>query len=787
MTLLAGLNAPQRAAVTAPPGPILVLAGPGSGKTRVLTHRIAYLIDELGIPPWQIMAVTFTNTAAREMGARVEALLGERPRGLTMGTFHATCARLLRREGENLPGYSANFVIFDSDDQKQVIKQALQDLNLDDKRFPAGKMHGAIGSAKNEMITPEMYAASTYIAEVTRRVYVRYQEILVANDAMDFDDLLLNTVLLLDDRPDLLEKYQERYRHLLVDEFQDTNTAQYALLTRLAAAHGNILVVGDADQSIYKWRGADFRNINRFREEFPGAQTILLEQNYRSTQVILDAAKAVIRRNQDRVDKDLFTERSGGAQIEVAEAYNETEEAQNILATIQRLERSGYSPGAFAIMYRTNAQSRAIEEAFLREGMPYLLVGATRFYSRREIKDVIAYLRLIHNPLDAVSFQRVINTPTRGIGKKTQQTLSAWAAGRSMQPGHAVMALANDPEIQHPFNGRAFKALSTFGGMLTAWTRLNGAVSVRQLLEAVLDQIDYRIYLDEDKKDDNDRWANVQELISVAGLDEEMPLADFLEQVALVSDIDDLEEWQEAPTLLTLHAAKGLEFPVVFITGLEEGVLPHSRALEDAEELAEERRLFYVGLTRAQDRVYLSHAFRRTTYGMADVGTPSRFLGDVPEELVTGGSSGYRRQQAKRRASSWSWSRDEDDDNGRPRRSAPSRESAAEKRPARRRGRGSTEWQRGEVSPAQRRDEQRGGPRTRRHIPPAAAQPAPEPEPVAAVPRYSVGQKVRHARFGDGIVVEAKPTGADTEVTVAFVSVGIKRLAASFAKLDLVE
>lgn len=749
LTWLQGLNEPQRQAVTAPPGPVLVLAGPGSGKTRVLTYRIAYLIRELRIPPWHILAVTFTNKAAREMRHRIEKLLESQQRGLHMGTFHATCAVILRREAAQLTGYTRDFVIFDTDDQQQVVKQALQELNLDEKRFPPGKMLAGIGQAKNELVTPELYAASNYIAEVTKRVYTRYQALLQANNAMDFDDLLLNTVRLFDEQPEVLRRYQERYQHLLVDEFQDTNTAQYALLIRLAAAHHNIFVVGDSDQSIYKWRGADFRNLQRFREQYPAAQQILLEQNYRSTQLILDAAKAVIQHNRDRVHKDLFTTRRGGEKITVRELYNEGEEARQVVDVIAHLVLEGYDPGDFAVMYRTNAQSRVIEEAFLRAGLPYRLVGATRFYGRREIKDIIAYLRLVHNPRDEVSFNRVVNTPTRGIGAKTREQLTAWARQAGLSPAEALLTLVSRPEQDHPFRGRIWTSLLGLGNLLHNWMAAREQAPVGALLDRVLQDVDFRNYLDDGTDEGRDRWANVLELRGVAQAAEGVALAEFLEQVALVSEVDNLEEGVRAPTLLTLHAAKGLEFPVVFITGLEEGLLPHSRALEDAEEMAEERRLFYVGLTRARDRLYLTHTFRRNLYGLSDTAAPSRFLQDIPERLVDGRIA--RRPEAKQQVSQWNWS--------------PSLKREAPALP------------------------QRSAPTT---PPPPAARPAASSPPLVerparpAAPRYKTGQTVRHAHFGPGIVIESKITGNDEEVTVAFKEVGIKRLAASFANLEVV-
>ncbi len=756
MDILHGLNDAQKTAVSAPPGPVLVLAGPGSGKTRVLTYRIAYLIRQLNVAPWHIMAVTFTNKAAREMNQRIEQLLDGQPRGLLMGTFHSTCARILRRETDNLTYYQRDFVIFDTDDQLQVVKQTLKDLNLDDKKFPPYKMLNGISNAKNELVTPQEYAATNYIAAVTQRVYERYQTVLQHNNAMDFDDLLMNVVLLFDERPDVLQKYQERYQHILVDEFQDTNTAQYALLKRLAARHHNIFVVGDSDQSIYKWRGADFRNINRFREAYPEAEVILLEQNYRSTQLILDAAKAVIRNNSNRVHKDLFTERQGGDLIEVQEAYDEREEAETIANAIQNLLLQGYSSSDTAVMYRTNAQSRALEEAFIRAGMPYRLVGATQFYKRREVKDVLAYLRLVHNPADSVSFNRIINTPTRGIGSKTLQTLTSWAQQRGWLPTEALAKLATDPELQHPFTGRAYNALRQFGEMYHAWARLHEQeVSVGDLFDTILQQTGYRDYLESSAKDSDeyvDRWGNVMELRNTAA-ETAVSLTEFLENAALVSETDNLEEGVAATTLLTLHAAKGLEFPVVFIVGLEDGILPHSRSLDTRDDLDEERRLFYVGITRAMDRLYLSHAFRRTVWGQADVAVPSRFLSEIPDDLLAGANAKGRRQQTKQRASSWHWSGN-----------TPARSVQSDRQ--------QTERERPLPQP--------------RALPTPNSYNDPAPPPPSG-PQFRSGQRVRHAKFGEGTVIDSKITGNDEEVHVAFAGQGIKRLAASFAKLEKID
>ena len=772
MDLLARLNPAQRDAVSASPGPLLVVAGPGSGKTRVLTHRIAYLIQEMRVSPWHIMAVTFTNKAAREMEHRIEALLDGRPQGLNMGTFHAICARLLRREVDNLTHYQRDFVIFDTADQLQVVKGALGELRLDDKKFPPAKMLNGISTAKNDLITPDIYQATNYIGEVTRRVYEYYQLALQTNNAMDFDDLLMQAVLLFDERPDVLQKYQTRYEHILVDEFQDTNATQYRLLRQLAGAHNNLFAVGDSDQSIYKWRGADYRNVQNFYRDYPAARTIMLEQNYRSTQVILDAAMGVIRRNADHMPKKLFTERHGGAKIMVREAYNESDEAATVVSTIEDLMLQGHNGNECAVMYRTNAQSRALEEAFVAAGLPYRLVGATQFYQRREIKDVIAYLRVVHNPRDAVSLGRILNVPTRGIGQTTQQQFYLWAAGQGLQPAEALVRLATDADAQHPFTGRAYNALYTFGGQLANWIALSERVSVGDLLDAILRDVRYQVYLDDGTDEGVDRWENVMELRGVAGaasgagLDEGLSLADFLQQVALVAETDNLDNAAQATTLLTLHAAKGLEFPVVFITGLEEGLLPHSRSLDNEDELAEERRLFYVGLTRAKDRLYLSHAFRRTTWGDSSVAVPSRFLTDIPETLLEGGGAGQRRRQSIDRASTWSDTRPSD------------ARRPVDRRPAGRAtvdDRWSTQDRRPPAGSATGND-------ARRLPTPNTAAPRRD---APATTRYKTGQKVRHAKFGDGTVIESKLSGTDEEVTVAFPGIGIKRLAAAFANLEI--
>jgi DNA helicase-2/ATP-dependent DNA helicase PcrA len=731
MDLLHGLNPQQARAVEAPDGPVLVLAGPGSGKTRVLTHRVAYLVEVRKVWPRQILAVTFTNKAAREMRERLDKILGPTRAGeLTLGTFHAICARWLRRDAPEI-GLSRDFVIFDEDDQQQLIKRALTELNIDDKKYKPSAVLNAISNAKNELITPEIYQPPTYWHEMVRRIYPRYQELLRQSNALDFDDLLLEVVRLFDEKPDILARYQDRYQHVLVDEFQDTNTVQYALISRLSAKSHNIFCVGDEDQSIYKWRGADFRNIQRFREHNPGLTQIVLEENYRSTQTILDAARGVIDKNKQRTRKNLFTQRSGGTAISVYEAYNQDDEAQYVVDTIRQLiKKEQFNLSDFAVFYRTNAQSRAIEDTFVRMGVPYRLVGGLRFYSRREIKDVLAYLRLVHNPHDAVSLARVINVPTRGIGAKTIETLDEVAR----QSGRTLYQLVSDlAHSDTPLPGVSTKArqsLTAFAQLIDRWIDSpQRARSVAELMDLVLRDSGYFKYVNDGTDEGRDRWDNIKELRNVASDYTEAlgddPLAHFLEDVALVADVDSLRDQVDAPVLMTLHAAKGLEFPVVFITGMEEGLLPHSRSLEDPDEMAEERRLCYVGITRAKDRVFLSYAFRRTMWGSSDVATPSRFLSDIPTQLVSGAGSfaGVKPKEAMAiRASTW-----ETPVGTKPNRSAPvaSREL-----------------------------------------------------------KYRAGQRVQHATFGEGIVIESKLDRNDEEVTVAFKKAGIKRLLASFANLQ---
>ncbi len=755
MDLMNDLNAQQRQAVTAGLGQILVLAGPGSGKTRVLTRRIAYLIQAMGVRPYNILAVTFTNKAARQMEARLETMLGQRNDGLWLGTFHAVCARLLRREAGYLP-FNASFVIMDADDQETLVRRALKDLNINEKQFKPSGMHAAISNAKNNLLQPKDVPVQSYRDEVVRRIYQRYQELLQASNAVDFDDLLFCTVQLLRDNPEVRERYARRFEHILVDEFQDTNTAQYELLGLLASHHRNIFVVGDEDQSIYRWRGADYRNVLRFEEDYRDCQKVLLEQNYRSTQTVLDAARAVIDRNTHRTPKRLTSARKeNGERILLYEAVDDHAEAAYVVESIQQLMTAGkVRGGEIAVMYRTNAQSRLLEEAFLRAGLAYRLVGAQRFYGRREVKDMIAFLRLAQNPADEISLSRVINVPPRGIGDKTLVTLQMVAQRAGVSSGVVMLDLGQkglESPYYKDFSGRGAAVLADFGGLMNTWQAgVLAEMPLPALFDRILSDSGYRAYIEDESEEGEDRWENVEELRRLAYEYQERGLLAFLENLALVSDQDTLPEQLDAPTLLTLHAAKGLEFAHVFIPGLDEGLLPHSRSRDDPEEMAEERRLFYVGLTRAKNRLYLVRSERRSSYGSFEDSEPSRFLDDIPADLIQRKGGGFR--SALHGGASDRYG------------------AGGENRFGGSRSR-SDRWESGPSTFAQRTQ----------YTPPPA-----RPAPVVT-PRYPAGTRVSHASWGEGLVVDSRIQDGDETVDVFFDSVGFKRLAASLAKLEIIQ
>ena len=653
--ILEGLNDNQRDAVTAIDGPLLIIAGPGSGKTRVITHRIAYLVRVVGISPYRIAAVTFTNKAAREMRQRLIPLLGQAAEQLTSSTFHAFCANVLRREGEHI-GLNRDFVIYDDADQMALVKRALIELELDPKRFPPRSILSGISSAKSELLGVEGLAhrSASYWDEIVVRTYERYEDLLRQCSAVDFDDLLLKTYQLFDRVPDVAQKYQERYVHFMVDEFQDTNVAQYAISKQLAHHHLNICVVGDPDQSIYTWRNADIRNILSFQDDYPKAKLIALEENYRSTQTILDAARSLIASNTQRVEKDLWTRNGSGVPIVIAEGYNEEEEAQFVVREIQSLTRNqeavvgrkkeGTTLGDIAVMYRVNAQSRALEEACLRYGVPYQVVGGMKFYQRQEVKDIIAYLRLIANPDDDVSLNRVINLPTRGIGQRTLDHLARTARDAGTSQFAAIQALSDGNAVAQgtvvsPFTARARTSLIGFGNSSrasrTSATNLTCSTSSTPSLNAAATSAGYRISPSAARNGLRTFRSSAHPPRDYLHFGRAEALTAFLESVSLVADVDSMEDRADAITLITLHQAKGLEFPVVFMVGMEEGLLPHSRSVDDPTQLEEERRLCYVGVTRAKERLYLLRAFRRGFRGGSEPGTPSRFLLDIPQELLT--------------------------------------------------------------------------------------------------------------------------------------------------------
>jgi DNA helicase-2/ATP-dependent DNA helicase PcrA len=660
------------------------------------------------------------------MRARLERMLGGSVDALWLGTFHAICARILRREAAALP-FDANFVIMDADDQQSIVKRVLKDLNIDEKLYPPASIHSIISNAKNAMQGPGDLRSRTYREEIAKRVYEQYEKILRASNAVDFDDLLMWSVRLFEENPPIREKYARRFEHVLVDEFQDTNQAQYELLKHLSSQHHCLFAVGDEDQSIYRWRGADYRNVLRFQSDYPQSVKLLLERNYRSTQNVLDAAQAVINQNKARTPKNLYSKRGSGPLITLYDAVDDHAEAAFVVEDILDRISAGEKGGNFAVMYRTNAQSRLLEEAFLRVNLPYRLVGAQRFYGRKEVKDIIAFLRLVHNPMDTVSLTRVINVPPRGIGSKTLIDLNIQAQESSLTPSEVLLSLGEQGERSPfwlPFSSRGASVLADFGALLVNWREFSQNQPLPELFDRILKDIGYKEYIDDGSEVGEGRWENVLELRRLAYEYQERGINEFLENIALVSDQDTVPDEMDAPTLLTLHAAKGLEFSHVYIIGLDEGLLPHSRSFEDPEEMAEERRLFYVGITRAKDLLTLVRAGQRSNYGRFEYTMESRFLEDIPENLINrqGMRLGVHRVNPL---------------------SQPRWESTAA------------------AAQTNRKNEK----------PPEA--------------RFKAGMRVIHPVWGDGMVVETRILGNDETVTVMFETVGLKRLAASVARLEI--
>lgn len=628
----------QREAVTHIDGPVLIFAGAGSGKTRVLTHRIAYLLGEKKVFPDRILAVTFTNKAAAEMKTRLGKMIGSAVRDLWVGTFHSVCVRILRRDGKKI-GIASNFAIMDDTDQRSIVRDVLHDLNMDERQITPGAALDEISKAKNQLQSPDQYesANTSFFGERVAQVYREYDRRLRESNGLDFDDLIAKTIELLGSDLEVRTRYQNKFRYILVDEYQDVNFAQYKLCAVLAEEHKNLTVVGDDDQSIYSWRGSDYKNILRFEADFPGAKVFKLEENYRSTQTILTVANEIITQNETRAEKKLFTNRAVGEIVTVYGAETERAEARYAIEKIKELVREGAAYRDFIVLYRTNAQSRVFEEGFLGEGIPYRVVGGTGFYARTEIKDMMAYLRYIVNPADAVAFRRIVNVPRRSIGQQTLASLVDAANAAGVSVGQTVF----DKEMLRRAVPKKQKELERFADLITSLRERHEGLTISDLLVAVMEESGYiRELQGEDTSDSRSRLENLQELIGVAkefeGREEGGSLDDFLSNVALISDLDTLDPSSSFVTLMTLHASKGLEFPVVFLTGLEEGVFPHNRALTDLTELEEERRLAYVGVTRAMDRLYLSYAMRRTLFGNTFAHPKSRFLDEMPSVEVIG-------------------------------------------------------------------------------------------------------------------------------------------------------
>ncbi len=732
--LLNCLNPEQQKAVKTLDGPLLLMAGAGSGKTRVLTHRIAYLMVEKGVNPYNILAITFTNKAAREMRDRIQKMMGGAADEIWISTFHSMCVRILRRDIDRL-GYNRNFTILDSTDQQSVIKSILKDKNMDPKKFDPRAILGTISSAKNELITPEEYAktAGDYFSQKVSDVYEEYQRRLRKNNALDFDDLIMTTITLFIRVPEVLEYYQRKFQYIHVDEYQDTNRAQYMLVKLLAQRFQNLCVVGDSDQSIYRWRGADIANILSFEKDYPRANVILLEQNYRSTKKILLAANMVIQNNMNRKPKNLWTENAEGNKIVHYRADSEQGEAQFVIGKIQELLRNGRKLSDIAILYRTNAQSRVIEESFLKSNIEYSIVGGIKFYDRKEIKDILAYLRLISNPDDDISLQLIINVPKRAIGSTSIDKIANFAAMHDLSMFQALETIE-----MIGLSPKAEKAAAEFRNLISNYTHQQEYLSVTELVEEVLDKTGYRDMLKAEKSlESQSRLENIDEFLTVTKSFEESSedksLVAFLTDLALVADIDRLDDDGQQKTdfvtLMTLHSAKGLEFPVVFLIGMEEGVFPHSRSLMEEDEMEEERRLAYVGITRAEEELFITNAQMRTLFGRTNMNPESRFIKEIPADLIEDAVPRVRKPSPM--------------SGGRP------ASSARPSMPAR-----------GAVS-----------------------------RPVAAASGgegvdWKVGDKAQHGKWGTGTIVSVKGSGEGMELDIAFPSpTGIKRLLAKFAPI----
>jgi len=765
MNLLDDLNPQQREAATTVDGPVLIFAGAGSGKTRVLTYRLAHLVRNIGVPPEQILAVTFTNKAADEMKARIVQLVGQDAARVAAGTFHSICARLLRADGEAI-GVPRNFVVFDEGDQIALVREALSALNYDPKQYKPADVLNAISRAKNELLGPEEYRqqARGPFEKIVAAVYSRYQTALAENRALDFDDLINKAVQLLASRPDILQKWQRRWRYILVDEYQDINDAQYRFVHLLASGHRNICVVGDDDQSIYGWRGANVTLILRFHHDYPEAKVVYLEQNYRSTKKILECANAVICRNQDRAPKKLWTANPDGEDVVVYGAVNETEEAEWAAWVVSELVSQGRRYGDVAILYRTNAMSRHFEEALMEARIPYRIVGGVRFYDRAEVKDIVAYLRAAHNPSDNVSTQRILMRPPRGIGEKTAALVRQLAAAHGISLLEACRRLSQDGAMR----AAARHALADFVELMEYMAAQSERASVSAMARLAAEKTGYLAWLRASSSAEQlSRAENVEEFVSLAAEYEERHpearLPDFLEYIALMSDIDEAGEIGNQVALMTLHSAKGLEFPAVIIAGLEEGMFPHERSLGSPAEEQEERRLCYVGMTRAKELLYLSHCRYRTIYGTRVAMMPSRFLADLPHKGVR-------------------WVSSQPEMTGAAATPAPPAPPNIERRD------GKLDLV-AILDGAKRRRENRSGTALDEQKPRAPSAEGPRrsgtPENEAPAAQLRPGDKVRHHKFGEGTVFSVEGENDQAVITVIFASAGIRRLAAQYARLEV--
>ncbi|MCP8856908.1 DNA helicase PcrA [Latilactobacillus fuchuensis] len=743
--LLKGMNDKQAEAVLATEGPLLIMAGAGSGKTRVLTHRVAYLIEEKHVLPWRILAITFTNKAAREMRERVCALLGDNGQDVWVSTFHALCVRILRREIEQI-GYNRAFTIADPSEQLTLMKHVCRDLNIDTKKFEPKAILGTISNAKNELQTPADYVglANSPFEKIVAQCYAEYQKRLHQNQALDFDDLIMQTIRLFKENKETLVYYQDKFQYIHVDEYQDTNEAQYTLVNMLAEKYQNLCVVGDADQSIYGWRGANMDNIMNFEHDYPAAKSVMLEQNYRSTKTILEAANGVINHNQYRKPKELWTDNQDGELITYYRGQSERDESLFVITKIQEEITTNHRHfGDFAVLYRTNAQSRVIEESFVKANMPYKMVGGHKFYDRKEIKDILAYLRLVVNASDSMSFERVVNSPKRGIGPGTLEKLNQFAEDHQW----SLLEAAQNAELS-TIPAKSRKTLIDFGNVIGDLTKMREFLNVTQLTEELLAKTGYKKALEiENTLESQSRLENIEELLSVTTQfdahyepeeDDSDLFVDFLAELSLVSDLDSVEEEASEVTMMTLHAAKGLEFPVVFLMGLEEGIFPLSRALMEEDELEEERRLAYVGITRAESKLYLTNAYSRMLYGRQQSNQASRFIGEIDDKLLdyANGNAGsiperkvpFGRQNSYARATA-------------------------------------TTYGQGQATTSHKIADTTGGDNSG---------------------SWQAGQKVQHKKWGIGTVVKVNGSGNDQELDIAFKEQGVKRLLASFAPIEKV-